>query len=456
MKNILIIIIIIFIIIVLYKNYNSETFQNTLLFKNYVNTAKCLQDDIELSDSYFKCELNSKYSPININVNIIKYQNFSNPTSPFFSDDDIKLLGSDDYKKMMKVISYKYPSSLKLFDTITNPVIVEKASLEYNNFLYLPDIIVPYLKNLHDLNILQPFIDINKISNISDISEQFNLYLSGYLIFSEKPSIQNWKLDREICVIYTEDKMNIVTIQFNQTISYIDNKNELIINKRTTNINTEYTYLIIYPCINTFENNNIPLIDFITPIIEKINIYADTLKKRNMISDYQINELINKLYNIEKNNIQYILIYHKSNNITENNDMLNDSIRPPSTRIVSDTYGFSLVKRIESNLVFINYLEIPLNYYKNLCDDTSNYVFKGRCYNKCPKGYIDIGLSCIINDKLSDVISLFNPDSNYCKEICKTSDEDISVYDPIIQKACWCKSMKCDKCSEYNIKECNC
>ena len=193
MKNILIIIIIIFIIIVLYKNYNSETFQNTLLFKNYVNTAKCLQDDIELSDSYFKCELNSKYSPININVNIIKYQNFSNPTSPFFSDDDIKLLGSDDYKKMMKVISYQYPSSLKLFDTITNPVIVEKASLEYNNFLYLPDIIVPYLKNLHDLNILQPFIDINKISNISDISEQFNLYLSGYLIFSLNKKIENNK-----------------------------------------------------------------------------------------------------------------------------------------------------------------------------------------------------------------------------------------------------------------------
>jgi hypothetical protein len=481
MKNILIVLIIIFIISVLYKNYNRDTFQNTLLFKNYVNTAKCLQDDIELSDSYFKCQLNSKYSPININVNIVKYQNFSNPSSPLFSEDDIKLLGDDDYKKMMKVISYQYPSSLKLFDAITNPVIVEKASLEYNNFLYLPDIIIPYLKNLYDLNILQPFIDINKISNLSDISEQFNLYLSGYLIFSEKPSISNWKLDREICIIYSEDKKNIVTIQFNQTISYLDNKNEPIINKTTTNINTEYTYLIIYPCINTFDKNNnlntydknnnvntfdtnndentnnISLIDFITPIIEKINIYGDTLKKRNMITDYQINELINKLYNLEKNNIQYVLIYHKSNNISKNNNISStNNIKTPSNGIINDTYGFSLVKRINSNIIFINYFEIPINYYKNLCDDSSNYVFKGRCYSNCPKEYIDIGLSCIKSDNVSDVISLFDPNSNYCKQICKTSDEDISVYDPIIQKACWCKSMKCDKCSEYSIKECNC
>ena len=118
--------------------------------------------------------------------------------------------------------------------------------------------------------------------------------------------------------------------------------------------------------------------------------------------------------------------------------------------------GFSLVKRINTNLVFINYFEIPLKYYKNLCDDQSNYVFKGRCYSACPSGYVDIGLSCIQTDASSDVISLFDPDSNYCKQICKTSDDDVSVYDPIIQKACWCKSMKCDKCSEYNIKECNC
>jgi len=436
MKNILIIFVIIFIILIFYKHTKRETYQNTLLFKNYVSTAKCLQDDIEQPDSYFTCKLNSKYSPININVNIIKYQNFSSNLTP----DDVKLLGADDYKKMMKVITYQYPSPIKLFDPITNPVIKQKASLEYNNFLYLPDSIIDYLKNLQDLNILQSFIDINKISNISDIVDQFNLYLTGYLIFSDKPSVSKWTLDREICIILSEDKKNIITIQFNQTISYLNNTKNPVINKTTTNINTQYNYLMIYPYINT----NLSLNDFITPIIQKINIYGDLLKKRKIITDYQLNELINKLYTLEINNIQYVLIYHNSNNKGLNGEQL------------PDTFGFSLVKRVDANIIFINYFDVPLIYYKNLCEDPSNYVFKGRCYNSCPKGYVDIGLSCIQNDNAPEVISLFNPDSPYCKDICKTSDEDVSVYDPIIQKACWCKSMKCEKCSEFNIKECNC
>lgn len=438
MKNILIIITLIFILLACYKIFviDKESYQNTILFKNYINTAKCLQDDIEDNNSYFNCKLNSIYSPINVNVSIVKYQNFSpfNYKTPNFTLDDLNLLDKDDYKTMMKVISYQNTSPLKLFDTNTNPIIIEKASLENNNFLYLPDTIVDYLKNLQNLNLLQSFIDVNKISTLSDIGEQFNLYLTGYLLFTEKPSVSKWKLDREISVIMSEDKKNIITIQFNQSITYLDSTNNPVVTKTTTNINTEYTYLIIYPYITSTLSKN----DFITPIINKINIYGDTLKKRKMITDYQINELKNKVNTIDTSTIQYILIYHTTK---ENSD---------------DTFGFSLVKRIDTNLVFINYFEIPLTYYKNVCNDSTNYVFKGRCYNSCPKGYVDIGLSCIQNDDVSDIIALFDPDSSYCKQICKTSDDDVSAYDPMIQKACWCKSMNCDKCSEYNIKECNC
>jgi hypothetical protein len=432
MKNILIIIVVTLIILAFYKNFviSKESYQNTVLFKNYVTTAKCLQGDTEDTNSYFSCKLSSTYSPININVSIVKYQNFS----PDFSQDDLNLLGTDDYKTMMKVISYQNAPSFRLLDTITNQVIIEKASLDNNSFLYLPDSIVDYIKNLQDLNLLQPFIDINKISTLSDIGQQFSLYLTGYLLFSEKPSVSKWKLEREICVILSEDKKSVITIQFNQTISYLDTTNNPVVTKTTTNINTEYTYLMIYPYVTSTLNK----MDFINPIISKINMYGDTLKKRKIVTEYQVNELIHKLNTIDTSTIQYVLIYHT---INENAD---------------DTFGFSLVKRINTNLVFINYFEIPLKYYKNLCDDQSNYVFKGRCYSACPSGYVDIGLSCIQTDASSDVISLFDPDSNYCKQICKTSDDDVSVYDPIIQKACWCKSMKCDKCSEYNIKECNC
>ena len=255
MKNILIIIVVTLIILAFYKNFviSKESYQNTVLFKNYVTTAKCLQGDTEDTNSYFSCKLSSTYSPININVSIVKYQNFS----PDFSQDDLNLLGTDDYKTMMKVISYQNAPSFRLLDTITNQVIIEKASLDNNSFLYLPDSIVDYIKNLQDLNLLQPFIDINKISTLSDIGQQFSLYLTGYLLFSEKPSVSKWKLEREICVILSEDKKSVITIQFNQTISYLDTTNNPVVTKTTTNINTEYTYLMIYPYV--YRRNSIPI-----------------------------------------------------------------------------------------------------------------------------------------------------------------------------------------------------
>ena len=68
----------------------------------------------------------------------------------------------------------------------------------------------------------------------------------------------------------------------------------IIVTKTTTNINTEYTYLIIYPYVTSTLNK----MDFINPIISKINMYGDTLKKRKIVTEYQVNELIHKLNTI--------------------------------------------------------------------------------------------------------------------------------------------------------------
>ena len=74
MKKILIVLLFsIFIFLIFYKISKKERFENQIIFRNNVGNAKCLQDDIDMTNSYFMCQLNSKYSPININVNIIKY-----------------------------------------------------------------------------------------------------------------------------------------------------------------------------------------------------------------------------------------------------------------------------------------------------------------------------------------------------------------------------------------------
>jgi arginyl-tRNA--protein-N-Asp/Glu arginylyltransferase len=104
----------------------------------------------------------------------------------------------------------------------------------------------------------------------------------------------------------------------------------------------------------------------------------------------------------------------------------------------------------------MNYFDTPLQYYKNLCNDITNYAYKGRCYNKCPDDYIGVGLNCVLKDNISQINSFFDPNSNYCNQVCTASMEDISAYDPIIQKSCWCKSIGCDKCSDYSISNCNC
>jgi hypothetical protein len=171
-------------------------------------------------------------------------------------------------------------------------------------------------------------------------------------------------------------------------------------------------------------------------MLDTVNKYGEVLIKRNIISTYKLNELVTKINNLTSENIQYILTYHTVGN--------------------PDTFGFSLVKRINNNLVFMNYFDTPLTYYKNLCNNITDYSFKGRCYNKCPNDYIGIGLTCVLKDNISEINLSFDPDSNYCKQVCKSSLEDVSAYDPIIQKSCWCKSMKCDKCSEYSISNCNC
>jgi hypothetical protein len=446
MKKILIILLFSILIFIFYKLVKKERFENQLVFRNNVVSAKCLQDDIDLTDSYFKCQLNSNYSPININVNIIKYQNFApyNYKSPNFDSDDLKLIGTDDPTKIMKVISYQYSSPVKLFTNLSNtnttPLLIEKSSLINNNFLYLPDVLVSYLQNLNDLKLLQSFIDVNNINTLSKIANQFNLYLTGYLIPYDKPIQSNFKLQREIEIIMSADLKNIVSVIFNQTITYLDTNNKEVNVKTTKNINTTYTYLLISSYINhKYQNGTTLIANFINPILNNVNIYGQLLIKRNIITQYQLDEIIRKINNIEAENLQYILVYHT---VGENN--------------IPDTFGFSLVKRVNNNLIFMNYFDTPLQYYKNLCDNTTNYAYKGRCYDKCPDNYISIGLNCVLKDNISQVNSFFDPTSNYCNQVCTASLKDISAYDPIIQKSCWCKSIGCDKCSEYSISNCNC
>lgn len=449
MKKILIVLLFsILIFIIFYKLTKKERFENQLVFRNNFGLAKCLQDDIDLTNSYFKCQLNSNYSPININVNIIKYQNFApfNYKSPNFNEEDIKLIGTDDPNKIMKVISYPSPDKLftNLSNTNTTTLLIEKSSLQNNNFLYLPDALVSYVKNLNDLKLLESFIDVNNIDTLSNIGNQFNLYLTGYLIPYNKPTQSNFKLQREIMIIMSADLKNIVSVIFNQTITYLDASNREVNIKTSRNINTTYTYLLISSYINyKYQNNSTNgstnISNFINPILNNINVYGQLLIKRNIITQYQLDEIITKINNIDSENIQYILVYHT---VGQNNN--------------PDTFGFSLVKRINNNLVFMNYFDTSLQYYKNLCDDISNYAYKGRCYNKCPDNYIGIGLNCILKDNNSQINSFFDPSSNYCNQVCNASIKDISAYDPIIQKSCWCKSIGCDKCSEYSISNCNC
>jgi hypothetical protein len=441
------------------ENYTEINF----LARKLIGNATCMKDDIELTDSLFKCKMNNKYSPININITTIKYRNFApfirinqSPSPsfsllrtltpsltppPLFSDDDFRLIGTtidpatknislNDYKKLMKITNY---GNNMIFDKLTQTPTIESSSLEdvNNSLLYLPDCIVPYIKYLYDMKLLQSFIDINKIKTISNIAEQFQSYIKGLLIEYTKPETNNFKLDREIVIIYTSDMKNIVNIQFNQTISYYDSKNILQNNTISTNINTKYDYLIINSYVDAKLQNSIS--DFIDNIDNTIKIYGNALKSRQLIDDYDIDDLLEKINNIEKNNILYV------------NYLLN---------------GIQLVKRVDGNLVFIDYFELKdFNYYKNMCPDpANNFFYKGRCYSNCPKNYSNLGLTCVLDNEKNtyEINKLFDPDSNFCKQLCLRSYDDISRYEQIMQQACWCESMSCNKCGEFSIGQCNC
>jgi len=451
----LLLFILVLCIIILYRKYKSEQFEIEFVPRNFIGDAKCIKDDISLPNSYFKCQMNKKYSPININVSIIKYQNFAPEISintltpsftrlstltpsltppPIFSNDDFTLIGTtkdpltnnislNNYKTLMKITKYT-DSNLLLFDPLPDNAPVASAPLYNNNFphlsdskyLYLPNSIVTYLKYLNDLQLLQPFIDANKINTLTDITSQFNLYLQGQLINIVKPPTDNFRLQREIVVIYdNETKKNIVTIQFNQIITWYNSNNMIQEDKSSININTTYDYYII----------NSPL-DNKKSIINKVNMYGSYLKSRELISDYNLDDLIDKINN--DNNILYVNYYD---------------------------FSIQLVKRIDSKLVFINYFDLNTNdYYKNICPDPINNIsFKGRCYSDCPAGYESMGLACVLSSKKN---KLFNPDSNFCNQVCNASNNNLSNFDTVLQKACWCKSISCEKCGEYSIDNCSC
>jgi len=462
--KILLLFILVLIILILYKNYKKrekENFNIDYISRELIDNAQCIKDDSELSNSYFLCQMNKIYSPININVNIVKYQNFipylnKTPSTsfnllstltpsltqpPLFPDSDFKLIGTNtnkltmditlnDYKKVMKVFNY---NNKKLFDPLldVNP---ESSSLDDNNFLYLPDSLVNYISHINDLNLLLPNIDINKINTLPNIASQFNLYLNGQLIPIVKPSTDTFRLQREIVVIYDyPSKKNIVNVQFNEIITWYDSDNILQTTNTSKNINTLYDYLIVYSFNNIYPST-------ITEIINTINAYGSYLKSRNLVNDYHIDELVNKINNYKENNILYLNYYFVNNPLD---------------------FGIQLVKRVDGNLITVNYFDTnpidentSFSYYKNICPDPANHLaFKGRCYSKCPAGYSNFGLACI-ND--SNIDMLFNPDSNYCTQVCNSSDIDIRNYDPVLQQACWCKSMSCDKCGEFSIDQCKC
>ena len=406
---------------------NKEKLQELIMFRPYKGIANCAANDIELETSKFKCKLNPINSPVNVNVKIIKYQNFGlfyNNYTPTFSANDTQLFNkissdiSKDYLKYMKVLS-NIPdgqSNKKLLDINSAQLRTTISSLTDGNFSYLPTSIVNYLNTLLNLNILNKSIDVNKISSTRNITDLFELYLSGRLIDYTLLSIP-YKLVREIEIIMSDDNLHIISINLNQHIIYKKN-NKDVDDYSSINLNTEYKYLMIYPNDDSY--------------LTILNKYNNILKDRNIITDYEINVLYDKTNNDK--NISNILFYHKS-----------------------DTdFGVNIVKRISTNVVFINYYEKPLEYSKSICMNPNDYVFKGRCYDKCLDGYTSIGLSCILNDNINQINTMFNPDSNFCKEVCASSNENVSNYDSIFQKACWCKSMSCDNCNVSNSDKCNC
>jgi len=450
--NGLLLFIILVSIIILYKNYKEDYTKDHLTQVNFVKrkligNAKCMKDDLPINSSIYMCEMNEKYSPVNMNVITVKYQKISPylyPTPsvsfsllntltpslkspPLISNDDFNLIGTttnriteetslNDYKKYMKVMSYK-PSML--YDTLGEPKI-ESSSLEDNQFLYLPDCCVPYIKYLRDLNLLQSFIDVNKISSLGEIAGQFQLYLKGLLIPIKVPD-QPYRLQREIVIVFTSDKKNIVNIQFNESIND---------EKKSYNINNKYDYYIINSLVDAKQENK----DIITPIKQMVNKYGNSLKARQLIDEYDIEDLISKI----NNDLLYVNYY-----LTKQQPQ----------------FGIELVKRVDGNLVFINYFDNAYTYYKNMCPDpATNFFYKGRCYSNCPKKYSNFGLACIL-DKEKDsfeINSLINPDSNFCKQICSNANSNIGNYDTVLQQACWCETVSCNKCGEFSIGQCNC
>jgi hypothetical protein len=469
MKYTLLFILILFLLL-LYKKHNTENFSIQYIPRDLVGNAKCIKNDTEIDNSHFMCLMSRKYFPIHMNVNAIKYQNFvpyvkeipnvsfkllSTLTAgltppPLFSDTDFSLIGTNtdsitkkvtlnDHTKLMKIYNY-IDSKLLLFNDLPKDLKPVSSSLDDISFLYLPQSLIKYLSYLDDMKILLSYIDVNKINTLPNIAKQFKLYLEGKLIPIVKPSTDKFRLQREIVIIYDDyTKINVLNIRFNQIITWYDSNNVEHNDVSTININTKCHYLMIYSCRDKDDSFRDKDDSLIKSTIEKINQYGSYLISRNLISEYDLNDLLDKVSNISKHNILYINWY------------MNDPV----------DFNIELVKRINGDLIFMNYFDlkpadpkVPFSYYKNICPDpVNNTPYMGRCYSKCPKGYTSLGLSCVL-DKDRD--KLFNPDSNFCTQVCNASYTDLSNFDQILQQGCWCKSAYCNKCSEFSIGKCNC
>jgi len=335
----IIIYIILFIILILLIDFifskNKENFQEQLIFRPYKGTANCASDDVETESSKFKCIINPVNSPVNVNVKIIKYQNFGlfyNNYKPTFNKTDTELLNqispdiNKNYLNYMKISSNisSGQSNIKLLNINSQKLSTEISSLTDNMFNFLPPNIVNYVSNLYELNILNKTFNINKMNSTENITNQFNLYLSGKLIDYTHLSIP-YKLEREIVITMNDDNLHIISIQLNQHIISKQN-NKDVDDFSSINFNTDYKYLMIYQNDNSYSK-----------ILKNYNLL---LKDRNIVTDYEIDTLSSKIK--DDKYIKYVLIYHKT-----------------------DTdFGISLVKKLNTELVFINYYDKSTEYSK--------------------------------------------------------------------------------------------
>ena len=107
--------------------------------------------------------------------------------------------------------------------------------------------------------LLQSFIDINKIDTLSNIAKQFQDYIKGLLMEYTKPETNKFKLDREIVIIFTSDKKNIMGITSEKINGLLIEVSITSSNLKTATYNTEEkTLMVEFNNGAIYEYNKVP------------------------------------------------------------------------------------------------------------------------------------------------------------------------------------------------------